>query len=215
MNERENTLVRVKSVRATDGGAHLILVIERGEEENMLRETLTLCTARLARRPLVGEIGEEMLAYYRYESEVAKALQTGLRAISYSCGSAVQIKRKLRDKGFSAKVAEEVMGELESRGLFSEAEAAVREAERCLAKLWGDIRIQLHLQSKGYSNEAYGAAYLRILEEDGVARCRRLLQKRRITALPTDKKEAGKMIAMLMRYGYNGVEIRRAFEKEE
>ncbi len=215
MNEKDKTLARVKSVRATDGGAHLVLVVESGDGEELLRETLTLCTARLGALPVVGEIDEETLDYYRRESEMAKVLAAGLRAISYAYGSAVQLKQKLRAKGFSKDAVDEVVAELERRGLFSETEGAVREAERCLAKLWGNRRIELHLQSKGYSEEAYGAAYLRMLEEDGTQRCRRLLQKRRITALPTDKKEAGKLVAMLMRYGYSSVEIKGAFADDE
>lgn len=215
MNKSENTLARVKSVRATDGGAHLILAVEISEGEEARRETLTLCTSRLSCTPRVGNVDEELLAYYRRENEVAGALRVGLRAISYSYGSAVKLGRKLREKGFSKEVADEVIAELERRGLFSEAEAAVREAERCLAKLWGNRRIQLHLQSKGYKEEAYGAAYMRMLEDDGVARCRRLLQKRHIANLPADKREADKIVAMLMRYGYSTKEIKAAFQTDE
>ena len=101
MNEDKTFVASVKSVRATDGGAHLVLTVERREGEEAVRETLTLCTARLQAMPVVGEINEETLDDYRRESEIAKALAVGLRAISYSYGSVWQLKQKLRAKGFS------------------------------------------------------------------------------------------------------------------
>lgn len=215
MNNGEIALASVKSVRATDGGAHLVLALEYTEGGEVSRETLTLCTARLTATPCTGEIDGETLSYYRREHQVAKALAMGLRSLSVADCSKEELRRKLRAKGVVRDVAHEVIGELEHRGLFREVEAGIREAERGMAKLWGDRRIMLHMQSKGYSNEALGAAYTLMLSQDGVARCRRLLQKRRITCLPTDKREADKLIAMLMRYGYNTKEIKAAFEAEE
>lgn len=213
MNDRV-TNASVVRVRATDGGARLCLVIERTDGEETTRETLTLCTSRLSHTPHTGEIDEDILAHYRQEDAFTKAWERALRSLSYASGSAVQLKQKLRAKGVAAGVADEVLSELEARGLLQETQAAVREAERCLAKCWGNRRIELHLQSKGYTQEAYDAAYLRMLEDDGVARCRKLLQKKRIASFPTDKTEAGKLVAMLMRYGYNSVEIREAFLDE-
>ena len=215
MSKDLDTKVKVLRVRATDGGARLCLTIEHTDGERTEREALTLYTARLSHTPKAGEIDEETLAFYREENAFSKAWESAMHSLAYSAGSALQLKKKLRAKGVSANVADEVLAELDARGFLKEAQAAVREAERCLAKCWGNRRIELHLQSKGYADDAYGAAYLRMQEDDSVARCRKLLQKRRITVFPTDKAEAGKLVAMLMRYGYNSVEIREAFSNEE
>ncbi len=215
MNNSESALTSVKSVRATDGGRHLVLAIECCDGGEALRETLTLCTARLTATPCVGVIDAETLSYYRREHQVARALAMGLRSLSAADCSKEELRRKLRAKGVARDVADEVIEELERRGLFREVEAGIREAERGMAKLWGYRRIMLHMQSKGYSNEALGAAHHLVLSQDGTARCRRLLQKRHITCLPADKREADKIIAMLMRYGYNTKEIKAALEPEE
>ena len=202
-------------MRATDGGAHVCLALEWDDAGEMRREVLALCTARLSCVPCVGEIDAETLAYYRREDEIAKALAMGLRVLGASDGSAMQLKRKLRAKGVRAEVASEVIAELAKRNLFCESESAVRAAERNMEKLWGNRRILLDLQAKGYSGEALSAARERIGAEDSVARCRRLLQKRRITVMPEDKREADKIVAALARYGYSGNETRQAFEKDQ
>jgi SOS response regulatory protein OraA/RecX len=80
-----------------------------------------------------------------------------------------------------------------------------------MAKLWGNKRILAEIRSKGYGEAALDAARVRVMGEDGVARCRRLLAKRRIDCMPADVKEARKVLGFLVRYGYTVTEIREAF----
>ena len=61
----------------------------------------------------------------------------------------------------------------------------------------------------------------RLADEDSVARCRRLLQKRHLPAANVagdrpadDRRAADKLIAALMRYGYGADEIRDALRAE-
>ena len=214
MNKDLDTKAKVLRVRATDGGARLCLTIEHTDGERTERETLALYTSRLSHTPRVGEIDGELLAYYRREEMLARALDLGLRSLGSADGSKEQLVRKLRAKRVSSDVAREAVCEISARGLLCEEDAAVRAAERGMAKLWGNKRILADLCAKGYGADALDAAKERLAMEDAVARCRNLLRKRGIHEPPRDVHDAQKLIASLLRYGYSTGEIRAAFEKE-
>ena len=93
-----------------------------------------------------------------------------------------------------------------------EEEGAVREAERGLAKLWGDRRILADLTAKGYNGGALQYAKARLQAEDSVERCVLLLRKRRVKT-PANEVEARKLFAALVRYGYTPAEIKKALQK--
>ena len=211
--EREVTLAKLLRVRAADGGARLCRVVELTDGEDTWRETLTVFAARLDRVPATGELDTETLALLRREDALSTALAMGLRSLGAGGSSEQHLARKLRAKGVEGYVAREAVAELSSRGYLDETDAAVREAERGLVKLWGDRRILTELRAKGYGDEALQAARVRLRREDGVLRCRRLLQKKHV-AVADDPVAAQKLIASLMRYGYTTAEIRTALTAE-
>ena len=209
--------VRILRVRAADGGAKLVLTVDVSSEGKTEREELGIFAARFDKAPAAGEIDAETLAILRREAALCGALEQGLRCLSAGGASRVSLTRKLRAKGVDKEIAEAAVEELDARGYLREADGALREAEKGLAKLWGDRRILAELRRKGYGDEALAEVRERLSEEDGAARCRRLLQKRRL--LPDgnaagDRRAADKLIAALMRYGYGADEIRDALRAE-
>ncbi|MBO5354759.1 MAG: RecX family transcriptional regulator [Clostridia bacterium] len=149
-----NSFIRICGMRAADGGAQLVVEIEQRKGEEVIRETVALLTARLEGLPTVGEIGEEELLHLRREAEICDAIGAGMRSLGANGCSARYLAQKLRAKGFSADVAGEAVAELAEKGYLKEEEGALREAEKGIAKLWGDRRILADLQAKGYTGGA-------------------------------------------------------------
>ena len=200
---------RILSVRAADGGAHLLVEIAC---DDGTRESLALMTARLSRMPQVGAVSEEALAELRQEAEICAAIGAGLRCLGAGGSSKRRLVEKLRARGFDFATSSAATEELAAKGYLREEESALREAEKGMAKLWGDRRILADLQAKGYHGGALKYAEAALRTEDGAARCARLICKRRM-AVPTDEGEARKLFAALMRYGYTPEEIKRALRK--
>ena len=208
--------VEISRVRAADGGAKLVLSVTIAEGGQTRKEELPVFASRFEKAPAAGEIDAETLAFLRREAALCAALEQGLRSLSVGSVSRVSLTRKLRAKGVDKEIAEAAVAELDGRGYLREADGAVREAEKGLAKLWGDRRILADLRGKGYGDEALVAVRERLADEDSVARCRRLLQKKRIPIdrAADDRNAANKLIAALMRYGYGADEIRDALRAE-
>lgn len=204
-----NSFIRICGMRAADGGAHLLVEIEQRKGEEVIRETVALLTARLEGLPTVGEIGEEELLHLRREAEICDAIGAGMRSLGANGCSARYLAQKLRAKGFSADVAGEAVAELAEKGYLKEEEGALREAEKGIAKLWGDRRILADLQAKGYTGGALKYAAARLRAEDGAARCAMLMRKRRMHPA-ADEAELRRMLSSLIRYGYTQDEIKRA-----
>ena len=204
--------LRICGMRAADGGAHLLIEVETVTEQGKARESLALLSARLTHLPKIGPITEAELAELRREAEVCAAIGAGLRCLGAGGSSKRRLVEKLRLRGFDLETARTATEELAAKGYLREEESAVREAEKDLAKLWGDRRILSDLQAKGYNGGALQYARARLHTEDSVARCAQLMRKRHM-ARPADEAEARKLFAALTRYGYSPEEIKKALQK--
>ena len=209
-----NKEYRILEVRAVEGGARLLVKLEASDGECCERETLSLLCARLSRLPRIGAVNSETVQELRHEAQICAAIEAGLRALGAAGASRRRLTEKLRVRGYDREIAATAVELLAEKGYLKEEEGALREAEKGLAKLWGDRRILADLKSKGYADGAiqYAAARLRL--EDSVARLARLMQKKRIT-ISDDEASARKAIASLMRYGYTLKEIKAAVKSEE
>lgn len=204
-----NETYRIRSLRAAEGGARLLVEIEWTEEGALARETLSLLSARLERVPALGEISSETVSELRREDRICAAIGTGLRMLGSNGCSAKHLAEKLRMRGFGPEIASEATSILSQKGYLHEEEGALREAEKGIAKLWGDRRILAELSAKGYTGSALKYAAARLRTEDGVARCAALMRKRRMV-LFADEAELRRLFASLCRYGYTLEEIRTA-----
>ncbi len=203
---------RICGVRAADGGAHLLIEVEIWENGERRRETLTLLTARVEQMPQIGVLSPEALDGLRQEANVCAAIAAGLRCLGAGGSSGRRLVEKLRTRGFDFDTATAATEVLAAKGYLREEESALREAERGMAKLWGDRRILADLTAKGYSGGALQYAKARLQAEDRVERCVHLLRKRRIKP-PANETEMRKLFAALVRYGYTATEIKQALQK--
>ncbi len=204
-----NKAYRICSLRAAEGGARLLVELETAEGEERTRETLSLLAARLEHLPAVGEISPETVLELRREDRICAALGAGLRMLGSNGCSARHLVEKLRMRGYDPEVAGEATAILSQKGYLREEEGALREAEKGIAKLWGDRRILADLSAKGYTGSALKYAAARLRTEDGVSRCAALIAKRRIR-ISADEAELRRLFASLTRYGYTSEEIRAA-----
>ena len=199
---------RILEVRAVEGGARLLVKLEASDGECCERETLSLLCARLSRLPRIGAVNRETVQELRREAQICAAIEAGLRALGAAGASRRRLTEKLRVRGYDREIAATAVELLAEKGYLKEEEGAIREAEKGLAKLWGDRRILADLHAKGYGEEALCAVRELLAGKDGAARLVRLLEKRHFDTENTDK-----LIAALMRYGYTRTEIRAALRE--
>ena len=204
MQNNGATLLRVS---AADGGARLLLTLEQEGE----RETLALLTARLSTLPRPGALDAEEVAFYREEAAVATAVTSGMRILSAGTNSGRTLRQKLRRRGASTAAADAAVTALTELGYLREQEDAVREAERGMAKLWGNRRILLDLRAKGYGEAALEAATARLAAEDSIARCATLIDRRRL--FPVSGATLEHTLSALNRYGYTRGEAQKALSR--
>lgn len=155
----------------------------------------------------------DVLTYEAVEREayIYGAYKRAIYLLGFSASSRRSLYRKLVSKGFDPEYARIALDRLTDNGLLCEAESAAREAEKFVAKLWGEERIRAALFEKGYTDESISSAFY-ALEDSGVdfdENCLALIKKK-YSSLPTDKKELQKIISSLMHYGYSLSQIKRA-----
>lgn len=204
-------ICRICRLRAADGGAQLLVDVEVTEAGECRRETLALLAARLERVPTVGEISPEALTQMHREDRICAALGAGLRMLGSNGSSVKHLVEKLHARGFDRDVSTEAVAILAEKGYLHEEDGALREAERGLAKLWGDRRILADLSAKGYTGSALKYAAARLRTEDGCARCAALMRKRRV-GIPRDEGELRRLVSSFIRYGYTPEEIRASLK---
>ena len=129
--------------------------------------------------------------------------------LGYGANSKRNLALKLRSKGFEAQVAERAAEYLLDAGFIDECADAEREAERCLAKLWGRKRIYAALKAKGFSDDAVRSAMERLEDVDFHELCRKALRKKYSSAVRTPEGKQ-KAFSALARLGFSSDEIRSA-----
>lgn len=203
--------VRLSSLSAREDGK-VSVSFELREGEHCQRESFLIPWGGVADLSLqVGECSEDCYEAVAEYAALEQAVEKGIRSIGYGTVSAGALCRKLTAKGVKPSVAREAVEQLKRRGYLDEGAEAIREAERCVEKLWGRRRIVATLQSKGYPSEVIRAA-MESLEDGGVdfsALCAERIQ-RKTGGVPTDLGERRKWTASLIRYGFSGAEIREA-----
>ena len=118
---------------------------------------------------------------------------------------------KLRQRGFDAETVTQAVELIRAQGYLHEDSDAKREAERSLSKGWGLRRIGQYLRQRGYDTDAIQGALDSLCDEDFDERC--CIAARKYCHMPpTDAKQKQKIVAYLLRYGYDMSEIRHALE---
>ncbi len=181
--------------------------------EHIQKESFLLSSAQVADLHLcVGVCDEMCYNNVEYAAKLHRAQQCALRILAYGDCSEKMLCRKLVMKGVERGVAEDAVAELCERGLLDSSASAVREVEKCIAKLWGRRRILASLHEKGYSDRTIKEAMSALSEVDEVALCVRRIEKQ-AAEIPTDPAERKKLIASLERYGFLPSQIKESFIK--
>ncbi len=149
----------------------------------------------------------------RFE-QINRAVQAGMRLLSYGSNTARALVQKLLRRGYAKEISLLAVGRIQNAGLIDESSDIRRETEKCVSKLWGSVRIRQALYEKGFSKEALSHLPEIFEEIDFPENCKLLLEKWCDT-LPSDRKEIQKLVAKLLRYGYKTDEIRQALRMFE
>ena len=203
----------LKRVVKTENEPYLSLYFEFSDGERTQKRVLSFPEGRYFELKLRrGEISKELFDQLENESKECAAYRRGVGILAYGANSRRALERKLRQKGFDGESAHSAVEKLNSDGYINETEDAVRLAESCVRKLWGERRILAHLREKGYGSEATEAAKEALSEVDFTANCRKLTEKK-YGSLPKEKTDAEKIIAALVRYGYTLSQIKNALSR--
>ncbi len=154
--------------------------------------------------------------------DLCLAVRKGMELLGYGDMSARRMVYKLTARGVTRETAGEAAAWLQAHGLLREDDAALRRAAQDARKLWGPRRILQDLRAQGYSAEASAAALAALTgadldpdEElppdlvDFEANCARVI-RRKFGGVPDDRAERQRMVAALMRLGYDTDVIREA-----
>lgn len=204
--------ITVRYLRAQNDGDSIGIGIELSDRSRNLSEsrrytvhTLLFSELKLRR----GAITQQKLIEIEQAATLSAAWQRGLSILAYGANSAQALTLKLRQRGFDADVAARAVELIRSQGYLQEDNDACREAERSLLKGWGLRRIEQYLRQRGYGADSIRVAMEALGEEDFEQHCCRIARKYH-PALPEDAKQKQKIIAYLLRYGYDMSEIRHA-----
>ena len=193
-------------------GERVAVTFEIRNGEDRQRECFLIPASLVADLHLsVGEVDAELYDAVVHGAQVHTALRRGLGILGYGRSSEKILCRKLRMKGIRREIAEEAVAELLRQGYLNPREDALFEAEKCVQKLWGARRIGAALSEKGYDREAVGFA-LYSLEDEGVDYTELCAERIRRSGrgIPTDHDARQKLVASLLRYGFEAAEIREA-----
>ena len=207
-------VITVRYLRAQTTGEAICVGIELTDTLRNLTEVrrytvqTELLNALGVRR---GIISREKLEEIEQAAQLSAAYTRALTILAYGANSAQALALKLRQRGFDASTAEKAVALLCTRGYLREQNDACREAERCLNKGWGHRRIEQYLRQRGYSSQATQNALDELGDVDEEARCAKIARHKSISP-PQDVKEKQKLIAYLIRQGYDMTTIRHALD---
>ena len=161
-----------------------------------------------------GEVTRELYLKIEAESKKFGAYRRGVGILGYGANSKRTLERKLRERGFDRDTAAQAVESLEENGYIDEDTDAYREAERCIAKLYGERRIYETLRRKGYGAPYSESLTLLLEQTDFVESCAALIRKK-YGKFPSERKDAEKAIGALSRYGYTLGQIKQALRRLE
>ena len=208
--------ITISALVALNSGNEICVYAEISNGENTERKKLVLLTEQYSLLKIKkGEITSDQFDEIERASLICSAYKKGLNLLGYGACSEKSLYYKLKTRGFENDICSEAVAKLSQCGYINESNDARREAERCIAKLWGRKRIIAHLYSKGFNDTAVKEATLIFNDVDFTGNCKKLIlrdYKRRLSEATDDKAAMTKLIAALIRMGYTNFEIRSALK---
>lgn len=160
-------------------------------------------------KPTVGEITPEQAEALTEAGRLCAAIRRGMSLLGYGDPSARRLAYKLTVKGVDRETASAAVAYLVDKGYIREDNAATLRAEQSFRKGWGPRRIREDLRAQGFSAETAEEAMASLLEVDWVEACAEVIRKK-YGEIPEDRGARQKLIATVMRLGYDTDTVREA-----
>ena len=195
-----------------DKGIVWVTLLLRGESsEQVQKEKYPLLLSQLSELSLqVGETDEVTADKIVYASQVCRAYVKGLTSLSYGDQSARGLTYKLVQKGSAREHAEIAVQMLADAGYLREESAALREAERSVAKHRSRRRVEYDLQAKGYdARDAQVQCYLDEVDFDEI--CLIALRQQCRHGIP-EGEDRKKLYQKMLAQGFTSAQVKEAFE---
>ncbi|MBO5375178.1 MAG: RecX family transcriptional regulator [Clostridia bacterium] len=163
-------------------------------------------------------IDDEHFLRIREEHLFDNARRHAFSILSYGENNKKMLVTKLQKQGFSRELSENVALYMEHRGYIDEKKQMGLLIDTYLKKRFGRIKIVEELILKGYRRDEVSEYAKEALKDvDFASNCAWIIEQK-YNPLPKDPDEFKKMIAALMRYGYNINDIKagiRQFQEAE
>lgn len=156
-----------------------------------------------------GEIiNDEHFLKIREEHLFDNARRHAFSILSYGENNKKMLSQKLQRQGFSRELSDNVAIYMEHRGYIDEKKQMGLLIDTFLKKKFGRIKIVEELILKGYRRDEVHEYVKEALKEIDFADMCAWIIEHKYNPLPKDQNEIKKMMAALMRYGYNIADIK-------
>ena len=159
-----------------------------------------------------GEITPEEADTLLDAGRLCGAIRRGIALLGYGDQSARRLAYKLTAKGIDRETAARATAYLTEKGYIREDDTATLRAEQDLRKGWGERRIREDLMTHGFTREAVEEAMESLSDTDWVENCTAAIRKK-YGEIPEDKSERQKLMAAMMRQGYDTDTVREAMRE--
>lgn len=156
-----------------------------------------------------GEIAPETADAILDAGRLCGAICRGLSMLVYGDHSAHRLAYKLTAKGVDREIASRAVAYLIERGYIREECTAVLRARQGLNKGWGERRIEEDLFAHGFTREAVEEAVAQLSDVDWEENCASVIRKK-YREIPAERRELQKLVAAMMRLGYDADTIKAA-----
>ncbi len=204
----------VLSVTPEGAGETVLVVLRRPSPEGGFeRLKLHLFTEQYAELDIrVGALEPDVADALVAAGRLCAAIKRGMNLLAYGDQSARRLAYKLTAKGVDRATAEEAARYLTEKGYIHEDDTARLRAEQGVRKLWGPRRIREDLRANGFTSEAVEEALETLREVNFEENCLALI-RRKYGSVPEGRTEREKLVAALMRQGYDMDIIRAAMRR--
>lgn len=155
-------------------------------------------------------IDDDHFLKIREEMIFDNARRHAFAILSYGENNKRSLIQKLRQKGYSLEVCENIALYMEHRGYIDEKKQIGLLCDTYLRKKFGKLKIKSELIQKGYNREDVEEYVSKHLCDVNFAENCAYIIENKYFPLPKDPKELAKMMGALMKYGYTISDIKEA-----
>lgn len=159
-----------------------------------------------------GEITPEEADTLLDAGKLCGAIRRGISLLGYGDQSARRLAYKLTAKGIDRETATRAAAYLTEKGYIREDDTAALRAEQGIRKGWGERRIREDLIAHGFTREAVEEAMESLADTDWEETCAEAIRKK-YGEIPEDRGERQKLMAAMMRLGYDTDTVREAMRR--